>query len=332
MNSKNIVIIGAGSWGTALGIMLAEQHSVTLWEYNSEQAERLKRERVNTAFLPNIPFPDTLAISHDIAVSETADIIVIAVPSQAVRQVCTRLAPHIRQNHIIASVVKGIENSTFKRMSEIINEVCPPHDATVVISGPSHAEEVARQLPTAVVVAGTSKNAVQLIQTIFTTPYFRLYANYDIIGTELCGSLKNIIAIAAGIADGLHLGANAKSALMTRGMAEIRRFGIAFNAHESTFSGLAGIGDLITTCISPFSRNRYVGEQCAAGKTLDDILKTMNMVAEGVTATKNVHQRADDHSIEMPVTDAVYCILFENKPPAQALEELMTRSQKEEIQ
>jgi glycerol-3-phosphate dehydrogenase (NAD(P)+) len=234
---------------------------------------------------------------------------------------------------IIVNLAKGIENDTLCRMSEVLKEELPSnlHDKIVTLSGPSHAEEVSRKIPTTVVVAGFQEGIAKKIQQTFMNPYFRVYTNSDIIGVELGGSLKNVIAIASGICDGMGLGDNSRGALITRGLAEITRLGEKLGAKRETFAGLSGLGDLVTTCISKYSRNRFVGEQIGKGKTLDQILKEMTMVAEGIKTTKSAYHLSIRYKVEMPITEQVYRVLFEDKQPQQAIAELMTRDPKSEI-
>jgi glycerol-3-phosphate dehydrogenase (NAD(P)+) len=330
-----IAVLGAGSWGIAISVFLfSNGHQVTLWEFDHQEMSRLKRERENKQKLPGIIIPEEIGITDDLpSATSGAEILVLALPSHTVRGVAKKLAELDSAYPIIVNLAKGIENDTLCRMSEILREELPSnlHDKIVTLSGPSHAEEVAVQIPTTVVVAGFKEEIAKKIQQTFMHPYFRIYTNSDIIGVELGGSLKNVIAIAAGICDGMGLGDNSRGALITRGLAEIIRLGEKLGAKRETFAGLSGLGDLVTTCISKYSRNRFVGEQIGKGKTLDQVLKEMTMVAEGVKTTKSAYQLSLRHKVEMPITEQVYKVLFEDKPPKQAIAELMTRDPKSEI-
>ncbi|MFQ5582946.1 MAG: NAD(P)H-dependent glycerol-3-phosphate dehydrogenase [Calditrichia bacterium] len=332
MPSK-IAVIGAGSWGTTLAILLAEkQYDVTLWVFEKEELPRLETERINTKYLPGVAFPENLNLTGDLieAVSGV-EIIVMASPSHVVRSICQQFANHIQKHQIVVNVSKGIDNDTLKRMSEVIQETLSiPAEQVAVLYGPSHAEEVSRKIPTAVVSASNSIETARRVRDIFRTEYFRVYSSEDIIGVELGGSLKNVIAIAAGICDGAGFGDNTKAALLTRGMVEMTRLGVVVGARAETFAGLSGIGDLIVTCTSKHSRNRYVGEQIGKGRSLQDVLDEMVMVAEGVKTTRSVHQLSKKYNVEMPISEQVYEVLFNNKKPKDALRELMLREPKEE--
>lgn len=331
--SQKIAVIGAGSWGTTLAILLAEKkYQVTLWLFEKEELPRLKTERVNTKYLPGVAFPENLNLTDDLieAVSGV-EIIVMASPSHVVRSICQQFVASIQEDQIVVNVSKGIENDTLKRMSEVIQETLSvPPERVAVLYGPSHAEEVSRKIPTAVVSASTNIETARRIRDVFRTEYFRVYSSKDITGVELGGSLKNVIAIAAGICDGAGFGDNTKAALLTRGMVEMTRLGVVMGARAETFSGLSGIGDLIVTCTSKHSRNRYVGEQIGKGRTLQEVLDEMVMVAEGVKTTRSVHQLSKKYNVEMPISEQVYEVLFNNKKPKDALRELMLREPKEE--
>jgi len=329
--ARRVTVLGDGSWGTAITLLLARGgNDVTLWSAFPEHARELEATRENTTFLPGFPIPDSVRI-----VSETRqavsgrDFIIAAVPSLYLREVLGRFEG-MALDGIVVSVAKGIEYETFLTPSQVIRELAG--DVPVcVLSGPSHAEEVARQLPTTVVAASSDVEVAGKVQVLFTTDRFRVYTNTDVIGVELAAAVKNIIAIAAGICDGLGFGDNAKSALLVRGAVEMARFGASFGARGETFGGLAGIGDLITTCISPFGRNRAVGLEIGRGRKLDQVLQDMNMVAEGVETTRSVKAMADRRGIEMPITAAVHAILFEERDPLQAAGELMARAVKAEM-
>jgi len=329
-----LTVLGAGSWGTALGILLARGglHEVTLWEFREEAAKRLEKERVNREFLPGVPFPENLIVTNDINASLTgAGGILIVVPTQYVRGALA-LITEFPSGAVWIGASKGVENKTYKRMSEVVGDVLgrDVQDRYVVLSGPSHAEEVSRDLPTTVVAASLDIELAKQVQTWFSTPTFRVYASEDLPGVELGGAVKNVIAIATGICDGLGYGDNTRGALITRGLAEIVRLGQAYGGKLATFAGLSGIGDLITTCTSKHSRNRFVGQEIGRGRSLESILSTMIMVAEGVTTTQSIYGMAQMVDVEMPITNQVYRILFEEVPPREAVLELMTRSLKVE--
>ncbi len=329
-----ISILGAGGWGTTLAILLHNNgHEVTLWEYKSNYAKLLSKNRTNEIYLPGIQIPTELIITHNLneAVSKK-HALVLAVPSQFLRSVIHQIDFSEIKNTILLSVAKGIENNSLMTMSQMLKDEIAELDENqiAVLSGPSHAEEVSRKIPTAVVAASKNHETSKLIQVTFMTPYFRVYSSTDILGVELGGSFKNVIAIGAGIIDGAKYGDNTKAAIMTRGVAEISRLGLAMGALPETFAGLSGMGDLIVTCMSRHSRNRFVGEQIGAGKKLKDILKSMEMVAEGVQTSKSASQLANKFNVETPITTEVYRILFEDKDPIKATLDLMTRDMKTE--
>ncbi len=329
-----IALLGAGNWGTTLGLLLAEKEfDVVLWEFFPEQAEALKRDGENKKFLPGFLFPRNMRATSSLpeAIAEK-DMIVFAVPSHLLRSVAELAGKDIQHHAFIVSVVKGIEKDTLKRMSEVIEDNLPDtfKGKTVVLSGPSIAHEVVRKIPTTVVSACRFESVAEAVQKVFSTPSFRVYTNPDIIGVELGGAVKNVVAIASGICDGLGLGENTKAALITRGLAETKRLGLKMGAMEDTFSGLSGIGDLITTAFSRHSRNRYVGEELGKGRSLDEILNTMVMVAEGVRTTESVMQLAEKYNVAMPITAEVYNILFNEKEPKQGVYDLMMRKLKRE--
>ncbi|MBS1261167.1 MAG: Glycerol-3-phosphate dehydrogenase [NAD(P)+] [Calditrichaeota bacterium] len=328
-------ILGAGSWGTALGIMLARQdeHSAVLWEFRPGAAEQLIADRENREFLPGAPFPDSLIVTSDLDASLTdCDAVLVVVPSHVVRSVLERIEPETLADKVLIGASKGIEQDTLQRMSEVAAAVLGERVARrcVALSGPSHAEEVAKGIPTTVVSAAHDLDVARIVQHWLSCPAFRVYASDDITGVELGGSLKNIIALATGICDGLGYGDNTRGALMTRGLHEISRLGIALGGRRETFAGLSGMGDLITTCTSRHSRNRYVGEQLGRGRSLDDILRNMTMVAEGVTTTKAACALADEHDVEMPIAEQVHDILFAGRQAKEAVIQLMTRKLKVE--
>jgi glycerol-3-phosphate dehydrogenase (NAD(P)+) len=323
---RRLTVLGGGAMGTGCSILLSgrQECSVALWLRNPVEAVELAHARENRRLLPGVPIPEAVAVTSDIAVAAAADILVAAIPTAFLREALGRLAAHLPAGVPVVSVVKGIENETFLRPSEIIRQVLGERDV-VALCGPSHAEEFARRLPASVVVAGTNPALLSDVQSLFTTDRFRVYTNRDLVGVELAAALKNVVAIAAGICDGLGYGDNAKAALLTRGIVEISRFGLAFGADPSTFTGLAGIGDLITTCYSGFGRNRRVGERLGQGAALAESLAEIHGVAEGVTTCKSVYGLARKRGIEMPIIAEVYRVLFEGKSPAAATDSLMLR-------
>ncbi|MFH0733107.1 MAG: NAD(P)H-dependent glycerol-3-phosphate dehydrogenase [bacterium] len=331
----NITVLGAGGWGTTLSILLHfNGHNITLWEYDKSYAHYLQKHHVNKTYLPNITIPNEVKITHSLKESvEHAHVIVIAIPTQFIRSALTELKDNSFKDVTFVSVSKGIEIKTLKTVSQIIKDVLSHVEVSNigVLSGPSHAEEVSRKVPTAVVAASSNLETANLIQSIFLTSYFRVYSSTDIIGVELGGAVKNVIAIGAGIIDGAKFGDNTKAAIMTRGTAEITRLGRFMGAQAETFSGLSGMGDLIVTCMSLHSRNRYVGEQLGKGKKLAEVLKSMEMVAEGVETCRSVHELAAMNGCETPIVSAVYSILFEDKDPVKATYDLMTRNMKTEV-
>jgi len=330
-----ISVLGAGSWGTALAIILSNNgHDVTLWEYKKEYVKGLIKHHENKIFLPGISIPQEITITHSLEQASTNQhMIVIAIPTQFVRSVLKKMKKYSFLNTTFVSVAKGIEKGTLVTVDQIISEELNIDDDNIaVLSGPSHAEEVSRKIPTAVVAASRNIDTAKDVQAAFMTSYFRVYSTTDIVGVELGGALKNVIAIGAGIIDGAKFGDNTKAAIMTRGIAEISRLGIQLGARPETFSGLSGMGDLIVTCMSKHSRNRYVGEQIGMGKKLPDVLKSMKMVAEGVETCKSVHELAAKHQIEVPIATAVYNILFNERDPIKVTYELMSRGMKAELE
>ncbi|MCH7908359.1 MAG: NAD(P)-dependent glycerol-3-phosphate dehydrogenase [Candidatus Hydrogenedentes bacterium] len=321
-----VQVVGAGSWGLALARLLANNgHAVRVWCREEDDPDRLRETRESPDFLPGVKLPDSVVVSleHD----PDSELAVLAVPSHVMRPVLQ--AHPFSDRTIRVSVAKGIENDTLLRMDEVIREVCGPVPV-VVLSGPSHAEEVARDLPATVCVAGTDEQACETVQRAFVSSTFRVYTTPDIIGVELGGALKNIIAIAAGVCDGFQLGDNARAALITRGLAEMSRLGVALGADPLTFAGLSGMGDLIVTCGSKHSRNRAVGERIAQGMSAQDAVAASPMVAEGVRTTESAYALARKIGVEMPITECVYRVLFEQADPRAAVNELMMRDVKGE--
>ncbi len=328
-----ISVIGAGGWGTTLSLILNERHNrVVLFEYFKEYAEELIKRRENIKFLKGIKIPENISISNDLKLAvEDSEIIVLAVPSHFMRNILGKIKKFNYKNKIFVSVTKGIEQKSLLTMSQIIKSIIKDVDIAV-LSGPSIATEVARKVPTTVVVASDNIKVAEKMQSIFFTNYFRVYTCEDVIGVELGGALKNVIAIAAGILDGMGIGDNTKAALVTRGLAEIKRLGIKMGANEDTFSGLSGLGDLVVTCSSRYSRNRMVGEELGKGKKIKDILKNMVMVAEGVKTTYSAYKLSKKYKVEMPITAEIYNVIYKNKSIYQSISDLMSRSPKSEME
>lgn len=328
-----IAVLGAGSWGTALAYSLSTRggHKVRLWARRPLLAEALRTTRRNVDYLPDAELPENIFISSNInEVIEGCSLIIFATPSQTVRVVAGQIADKITSEHILISLAKGIEMGTLLTTTAVLRDAIPhaDPDRIGVLYGPSHAEEVGRGRPTTGLIAMPDIKLAQEIQHIFLTDSFRVYASSDLIGVEIAGSVKNVMALAAGMCDGLEIGDNAKAALVTRGLTEVKRLGMALGSTESTFSGLAGMGDLIVTCFSQHSRNRHFGEQIGRGRTMEEIEAEMQMVAEGVKSTVSVRELARREGVEMPITEAVYRILFHHLRPEDAVYELMGRSAK----
>ncbi len=326
-------MIGGGSWGTALALVLHENgHTVKSWTIDKQSLEDIRTKQENTRYLPGIKIPREIIFTSDLhaVLNDHPQLIVNAVPSQVTRSALQEVKKMYRdEGQIWVSVAKGIENKTYLRISQVIQEVMElPAERIGVLSGPSHAEEVARKIPTAIVSSSQDIETARHIQHVFMNQYLRIYANDDIIGVELGGALKNIIALAAGICDGAGYGDNTKAALMTRGLVEMSRLGVIMGARSTTFAGLSGMGDLIVTCMSRHSRNRYVGEQIGKGRSLKEVLDAMVMVAEGVRTTESAYELAKQKNVEMPITEQIYQVLFKGKSPKKAMIDLMTRTSK----
>ena len=330
-----ISVIGSGGWGIALAILLHKNgHNLTIWSFDKKEAEELKKTRQNKTKLPNILLPEDVKVTDDLkeAVNDK-DILILAVPSKAIRSVSKSLKDIIKENQVIVNVAKGLEEDTLKTMTGIIEEELKEKNPQVaVLSGPSHAEEVGKGIPTTCVVSAHNKELTLYLQNIFMNPSFRVYTSPDMLGVEIGGALKNVIALAAGIADGLNYGDNTKAALITRGIKEISSLGVAMGGEQSTFYGLTGLGDLIVTCASMHSRNRRAGILLGQGKTLDEAIKEVNMVVEGVYSAKSALMAAKKYNVEIPIIEQVNAVLFENKNAAEAVNELMIRDKKLEIQ
>jgi len=332
---RPIAIIGAGSWGTALSIVLGGAgHPVRLWARRQEAAEAISRTRHNPDYLPEFELPGSVSATADLAEAvDGAHIILLAVPSDGMRATCEQLAPHVRLGQGIISAAKGLEHGSGRRLSEVIAEMLGRKGNPVaVLSGPNLAPEVAAGIATVSVVASVEEAFAREVQASFSTPRFRLYTNPDVLGVELGGALKNIIAIAAGACDGLGFGDNTKAALLTRGLAEITRLGLALGARAETFRGLSGVGDLVATCAGRKSRNHRVGYDLARGRRLAEVLADMAQVAEGVETTRAAHRLAERVGVEMPITAAVHAVLFEGLSPEEAVTALMTRSWRDELE
>lgn len=330
-----IAVIGAGSWGTALAKLLSEKYSaVTLWARSPELVDELIATRENKTYLPGIPLPQGLIFTSDVEQAvRQADVIFFVTPSHVMREMAKIVAPYVKNEALIVTAAKGLELGTYKRMSQIIAEEIPDHSKKIAaLSGPNHAEEVGLAYPAATVIASPNRDTAEQLQDILMTSYFRAYTNPDIIGVELGGALKNIVALGSGIVEGLEFGDNTKAALMTRGLAEIARLGVAMEAQAATFAGISGVGDLIVTCTSKHSRNRRAGLLIAAGQTADDIQQGSKMVVEGIRSTQAAYELARLYNIEMPITEQTYAILYQNKNPREAVLELMTRGKTHELE
>ncbi len=326
-----IAVIGSGGWGTAIAILLAKKsNDVYLWSWIQEETDRLKRDRENKEFLPGVAFPENIHCTHDMGeCTDGAELIITAAPSPATRTTAKQLSPHVKDGQKLINISKGLEEGTLLRLSEVYKEEIPQADISVM-SGPSHAEEVSRGLPTTNVVASENIDTAKFIQDIFMDDMFRVYTATDIVGVELGGALKNIIALCAGISDGLGYGDNTKAALMTRGLAEIARLGKAMGANEKTFMGLSGVGDLIVTCTSMHSRNRRAGILLGQGKSLKETLDTVHMTVEGVNTAKAAYEMAKRYNVEMPIVNEAYNILYNGADARSAVLSLMRREKREE--
>ena len=331
---SRVTVVGAGSWGTALAALLAKKGcDVRLWAYEPEVAEEIQGLGENRTYLPGVKLPLNLACTESLETAlSDAGVVLSVSPSQFVGAVMREAAAHMRDDVLVVSASKGIETSTLRRMDEVLSSVLSSSqmEKFCALSGPSFAIEVAQEAPTALVVASRSEDAAREVQKLFQTGHFRVYTGTDVIGVELGGALKNVIALGAGVTAGLGFGHNTLAALVTRGLAEIRRLGVAMGAEASTFSGLAGMGDLVLTCTGSLSRNRTVGYRLGQGETLESILGDMTAVAEGVRTAQAVHDLAERYGVEMPITEEVYGILVLGTQPRQALQNLMERDPKPE--
>ncbi len=328
----NINIIGSGGWGTANAILLASNgHKVLLWSYKQEESDNLAKYRENKPFLPGVSIPDSVSYTADISKCGEADLIVIAVPSHAVKATCKNLAPYIKDGQRILNISKGFDEESLLRLSQVISKEIP-NCVVASMSGPSHAEEAAIGMPTTNVVACEDSNLAEYIQDLYMSPRFRVYITDDIVGLELGGSLKNIIALAAGICDGAGYGDNTKAALMTRGLVEITRLGVKMGARPETFSGLTGVGDLIVTCTSMHSRNRRAGILIGKGMTAAEAQNEVKMTVEGVRACYSAYELAKKYDVEMPIVEAIYKVLKGEIKASEATELLMGRARKKETE
>lgn len=326
----NITVLGSGGWGTALALLLLENgHEVTLWSYRQEESDNLRERRENPV-LSGVVLPEGLNLTADMACVKNSEVVVLATPSFAVRATAAQARPFLAPGAVLVSVSKGVEKDTSLTLTDVIAQEVGEGHPVVALSGPSHAEEVSRGVPTAVVAASRDQAAAELVQDIFMSPRFRVYATDDVVGVELGAALKNVIALCAGVSDGLGLGDNTKAMLMTRGLTEIARLGEAMGGRKETFAGLAGIGDLIVTCTSMHSRNRRCGIAIGKGTPPQQAVKEVGMVVEGYYAAANAKVLADKLGVEMPITAAAYQVLYEGKDPKTVVVELMTRDKKHE--
>jgi glycerol-3-phosphate dehydrogenase (NAD(P)+) len=330
-----IGVVGAGSWGTALTNLLAfKGFKIDLWVFEKEVKDQIESYRENKVFLPGVSLSDQIYPSNDIeTVVKEKDLVLLVVPSHVMRETASKIREHISKETIIVSASKGIENKTHLTMSGVLREIFQEisGDSFAVLSGPSFAGEVVRKVPTVVSVASKNQKVASFVQHVFATPYFRVYTNNDMVGVELGGSVKNVIAIASGIIDGLGLGLNTRAALITRGLTEMRRLGLKLGANPRTFAGIAGVGDLVLTCTGDVSRNHTVGKKIGEGMKLNEILSEMRMVAEGVKTAKSVYNLSRELGVEMPISHEVYYVLYDDIAPKEAVRRLMTRDLKHEL-
>ena len=325
-----ITVLGSGGWGTALALLLLDNgNDVTLWSFDSKEAQVLRETRENP-MLKGVPLPDALAITTDFSTVPDSELVVMATPSFAVRATARNVAPYLREETIVVSVAKGIEKDTAKRLTEIIEEEIAGKCPVVALSGPSHAEEVGRKVPTGCVAASKDMKAAEKVQDVFMNPRFRVYTNTDVTGVELGAALKNVLALCCGISDGMGLGDNTKALLMTRGMTEMARLGVAMGGHKETFAGLSGMGDLIVTCTSMHSRNRRCGILIGQGKPVEEAIKEVGATVEGYFAALSAHQLAKKMGVEMPICASAYAVLYEGQPVELVVEQLMTRVKRRE--
>jgi glycerol-3-phosphate dehydrogenase (NAD(P)+) len=335
LTKTKIGVVGAGSWGTALANLLAlKGFMIDLWAFEKEVKDHIESLKMNSEFLPGVVLSDRIIPSNDInGVVKGKDLVLVVVPSHVMRETAHHIREHISKETIIVSASKGIENKTHLTMSGVLREILyeTDEDSFVVLSGPSFAREVVNKVPTVVAVASKNSKVAGYVQHVFATPYFRVYTNNDMVGVEMGGAVKNVIAIAAGIIEGLGLGLNTRAALITRGLTEIRRLGLKLGANPRTFAGIAGVGDLVLTCTGNVSRNHTVGKKIGEGMKLNDILSEMRMVAEGVKTAESVYNLSESLGVEMPICHEVYHILYDGVSPKEAVHRLMTRDLKQEL-
>ncbi|HDZ77516.1 MAG TPA: NAD(P)-dependent glycerol-3-phosphate dehydrogenase [Candidatus Omnitrophica bacterium] len=331
MKINRVAVLGDGGWGTTLAILLSNKgFQVRLWSVSAKYAKFLDKKRRNVKFLPSVSIPKGIQITSDLnSAIDGVQVVLVVIPSQYLRSTLCKIDPKLLRGKYIVSATKGIENKSLMRMSEVMRDVLGNFKISV-LSGPTIANEVAAGLPAAAVIASPDKEIARILQGVFITDRFRVYTNSDTIGAEIGGSIKNVIAIACGICDGLGFGTNTKAGLLARGLAEMSRLGVAMGAKASTFPGVSGLGDLVTTCVSQHSRNRGLGEKIGKGKKLKDILSRMSMVTEGVPTAKSVYALSRKYRVDMPITKEVYAVLYNNKSPLKALDDLMHRRRKEE--
>lgn len=328
----NLVVLGGGSWGTALARLLANKgYNVKMWLRDSEQVELINKNKENSKYLPGVTLPENLVCTDSLDIFDDTDFIVSAVPTQSCRSVFKKIKDKVKNNSIIVNVSKGLEVGTLYRISEIVAQELP-NCSYGILSGPSHAEEVGKDMPTVIVASAEKRETAQRIQDVFMTKRFRVYTNPDVIGVEISGALKNIIALAAGISDGFGYQDNTKAALMSRGFIEITKLGLKMGASAPTFSGLAGMGDLIVTCTSMHSRNRRAGILMGQGLSADEASDKVGMVVEGIKTTKAAYELSKKYDVDMPITNELYNVIFNNENVEEALERLMTRSKKYEME
>lgn len=330
---ERVAVVGSGSWGTALATVLAQKVKVNMWSLDSQVVDEINNCKTNKNYLPDLIIPENIEASTDLERTVTnSDVVVMSVPSQAFRENIKKVLPHLKKDAIIVNTSKGIEESSLSRISEVFHQEAPEelHKNFVVLSGPSHAEEVSKGIPTTVVAAGKNRIICEQIQDLFMSPFFRVYTNPDVVGVEMGGALKNVIAICTGISDGLEFGDNTKAAIMTRGLAEIARLGVAMGANHLTFAGLAGVGDLIVTCTSMHSRNRRFGIEVGKGSTVEDALKHVRMVVEGYKTAMAAYRLSQKYHVEMPITEQAYNVLYQGQNPLEAVSNLMMRGKKHE--
>lgn len=333
---EKIGVIGAGSWGTTLANMLAEKgYGVDLWVREEEVYQQIKEEGINRTFLPDMKLtPQLRPVQTFEEALREKDVVLLVVPSHVFREILKGIRPYLQPNMCLVSATKGIENDTLQIMSQVAESLLPGEhvEKFACLAGPSFAREVFVKCPTAVTIASQTLSLAEKLQKVFSTEYFRVYTSQDLVGVQLCGAIKNVIAIAAGASDGLNFGNNARAALITRGLAEITRLGVSMGAHPLTFAGLAGMGDLVLTCTGDLSRNRTVGLKIGKGMTLDDITGGMTMVAEGIKTTLSAYELARKRKVDMPICTQVYEILYQGKDPKEAVKDLMGRALKKEIE